>query len=80
MLDNTALLWIHEQQDGSNHNKKDMPYVLAGSCAGAFKTGRRLDFGGVAHNGLLLSLARAMDVPTTTFGDPDFSNGPLPGL
>jgi hypothetical protein len=80
VLDSTALLWCHEQSNGANHSRRDMPYVLAGSCNGAFKTGRAVEFGGRAHNGLLISLANAMDVPTTTFGDPEFSAGPLPDL
>ncbi len=80
LLDSSAVLWAHEQSNGARHLRVDMPYVLAGSCGGAFKTGRAMDFGGKAHNGLLISLANAMGVPTETFGDPDFSSGPLTGL
>lgn len=80
MLDNTAVLWIHEQSNGASHQRTDMPYVLAGGCGGAFRTGRCLQFKGVAHNGLLISLAEAMGVPTPSFGDPEFSSGPLADL
>ncbi len=81
LLDNSAVLWVHEQSNGYSHQRTDLPYVLAGSCAGYFKTGgRMIHFPKVAHNGLLISLANAMDVPTETFGDPQFSKGPLTEL
>jgi hypothetical protein len=42
--------------------------------------GQCLNLGGVAHNNLLITLANAMDVPITSFGDPDFSKGPIATL
>ena len=36
--------------------------------------------GGHPHNNLLVSLANAMGLPDTTFGDPAHCTGPLPGL
>jgi hypothetical protein len=80
LLDSTAVLWIHEQSDGGSHLRKDMPYVLAGGCGGYFRTGRCVQFNGTPHNNLLLTLADAMGVPTPTFGDPEFSTGPLAEL
>ncbi len=80
LLDTSAVLWCHEQSNGFSHSRGDMPYVLAGSLGGAFKTGRAINFRGKAHNGLLISLANAMDVPTPSFGDPLLSSGPLAEL
>jgi Protein of unknown function (DUF1552) len=80
LLDSAAAIWTHEQSNGGSHSRRDMPYVLAGSCGGAFKTGRLINLGGRSHSGLLISLANAMGVPTETFGDPDFSKGPLVDL
>ena len=77
LLDNTAVIWAHEQSNAGTHQRTDHPYVIAGSCGGAFKTGRAIHFGGAAHSGLLIALANAMGVPTDSFGDPQFSNGPL---
>jgi hypothetical protein len=57
-----------------------MVYVIAGSCAGYFDTGRFLTYAGDPHNDLLVSLCRAMDLPTSTFGNPAYCNGPLSGL
>jgi hypothetical protein len=80
LLDHTAVLWLHEQSDGRTHQRRDMPYVLAGGCGGYFRTGRALALGGVAHSGLLLSLAHALDVPLASFGDPAFAQGPIAAL
>lgn len=77
MLDNCAVLWTHEQANGSTHSRRDHPYVLAGGCGGAFKTGRCIDFGGASHSGLLMSLAYAMGVPTDSFGDEELSSAPI---
>ncbi|MDX2021174.1 MAG: DUF1552 domain-containing protein [Deltaproteobacteria bacterium] len=80
VLDNTALLWIHEQSDGFSHSRKDMPYVLAGGCQGQFRVGRQLNLNGVPHNGLLISLAEAMGVPTPSFGLAKHSQGKIGSL
>jgi len=80
LLDHTAVVWIHEQSYAHSHDRRDMPYVIAGSCGGYFRTGRCLELAGVPHNQLLVSLCHAMDVPTDQFGDPDFGSGPLAGL
>jgi hypothetical protein len=77
MLDNCAVLWTHEQSNGGSHQRTDQPWVIAGGCGGAIKTGRCVDFGGKSHSGLLMALAYAMGVPTDEFGDPDFSVGPI---
>ncbi len=76
LLDNTAVVWLHEQQDGFRHGMRDMPWVIAGSCGGFFKTGQMVRFNGVAHNRMLLTLARAMGLSATSFGDPAFA-GPV---
>ena len=80
LLDNTAVVWMWEQSNGGTHNRRDMPIVIAGSMCGTLETGRRIDAGGTPHNGFLVSLARAMDVPTEQFGDQAYSNGPLVDL
>jgi hypothetical protein len=85
LLDNTVVLWCSEVGKGNNHAHRDLPFLLAGSCGGSFRTGRFLDYqaGGGAghpHNNLLVSLAQAMGTADTTFGDPAHCTGPLPGL
>jgi hypothetical protein len=85
LLDNTVVLWCNEVGKGNNHAHRDLPFLLAGSCGGYFRTGRFVDYmaGGAAghpHNNLLVSLAQAMGTKDTTFGDPAHSTGPLPNL
>jgi len=85
LLDNTVVLWCNEVGKGNNHAHRDLPFLLAGSCGGHFRTGRFVDYmaGGAAghpHNNLLVSLAQAMGTKDTTFGDPAHCTGPLPNL
>jgi hypothetical protein len=85
LLDNTAVLWCNEVGKGNTHAHRDLPFLLAGSCGGYFKTGRFVDYlaGGATghpHNNLLLSLAHAMGVEESSFGDPEHCTGPLAGL
>lgn len=77
MLDNTVVVWAHEQGRGKSHSRLDHSYILAGSCGGAIPTGHRRVYDGVSHSGLLIALAQAMGTSVTEWGDPDFSNGPL---
>ena len=80
LLDNTVILWGNELADGDRHTRNDMPFVLAGNAGGYFKTGRHLKYNGDHHNNLLVSIANAMGVPITTFGNREYSDGPLPNL
>lgn len=82
VLDNTVVLWTNEQAKGNNHDRHDMPYVLAGSAGGYFNTGRYLEFSGqtLGHNRLLVSLLNAMGIEADSFGNPEYGTGPLSGL
>jgi hypothetical protein len=85
LLDNTAVLWCNEVGKGNNHAHRDLPFLIAGSCGGHFRTGRFVDYmaGGAAgrpHNDLLVALAQAMGTTDATFGDPAHVTGALPGL
>ncbi len=85
LLDNTVVLWVTEISESTQHALTNMPFLLAGSAGGVFRTGRFVDYlanGGAPrqHNDLLLTIANAMGTKDTSFGDPEFSSGPLPGL
>ena len=81
LLDHTTILWTNELGEGNSHSHDDIPWLLVGGGLG-FKTGRAVQFPGVSHNRLLVSLARAMGHESlTTFGNPDYcGDGPLAGL
>jgi Protein of unknown function (DUF1552) len=77
VLDNTLILWGNELGRGNTHSHTDIPFLLAGGTSGRFRMGRFLDYGGKSHAGLLVALLNAMGVPHTSFGHPDYADGPL---
>jgi hypothetical protein len=81
LLDHTTILWTNELGEGNSHSHQDIPWLLLGGGLG-FTTGRALEFSGVPHNRLLVSLAHAMGhASLERFGNPDFcGDGPLTGL
>lgn len=80
LLDNTIVLWCTDVSEGQNHSRRDMPYVIAGGGGGALRTGRLLRYAGDPHNNLLVTLCNAMGVEVSTFGNPAYCTGLLPGL
>lgn len=80
VLDNTIIVWCSEVSAGNTHSHTDMPFLIAGGGAGRLKMGRYLQYGGVAHNQLLVGLLNALDVPVESFGLPEFNSGALSGL
>ncbi len=81
MLDNTVVLLASEIAQGNTHSHMDMPFFVAGSGGGYFKTGQDISFNGeVPHNNLLVSIANAMGLPDTTFGLEGYCTGPLAEL
>jgi hypothetical protein len=80
VLDNTLLFWGNEVSMGTTHSHDNMPFLVAGG-GWAFRTGRYVQYPQAdSHGKLLVSLLNAMGVPDTTFGNADFSAGPLSGL
>lgn len=92
LLDNTLVVWCG-QIGGGDHSLERLPYVLAGNMGGLVKPGRYVRYPrvkndmawpaysiGPAHNDLFVALANMMDVPMTTFGNPDVCKGALAGL
>lgn len=78
LFDSTLIVWGNELGRGSNHSMKNIPFVLAGSAGGVFKTGRYHDVGEVAHNRLLVSIGRAFGLDELeTFGGADDGTGGL---
>ena len=81
LLDNTAVLWITEHATGL-HQQTQIPIVIAGSCGGAFRTGRYVSFAqdqvttsnydhapiGMSNSQLLVSLMQAMGLPNNSIG------------
>lgn len=80
MLDHSVILWANNMGNGGSHSNDRLPWILAGSCGGYFRTGRYLkQNGGQPHNGVLVGLSNAMGVPVQSFGDARYG-GELAGL
>jgi hypothetical protein len=80
LLDNMLVLWGNENGAGGVHTLDNIPFVLAGSAGGYFKTGRLLKHNGASHSNLFVSILNALGVPDQTFGTPEHCTGPLSGL
>ncbi len=79
LLDNTLLFWPNELSAGDVHNRRNLPYLLAGKASGKLKTGRFLQYQGNPHNQLHTSFLNLFGVPATGFGEKDYP-GSLSGL
>jgi hypothetical protein len=84
LLDNTAV--VLGTQNGTStqvafakmdHDKHNSPLVMAGSCGGAWKTGKVVDCNNRAHNDVYINIAKAFDPKATTVGDPKWCMGPM---
>lgn len=81
LLDNTMVIWVNELAKGNVHSHSPLPVVIAGGCQKAYRVGRYLKVAnGTPQANLLVSAANAMGVNMTTFGNPAFCTGAIPGL
>lgn len=64
LFDNTLIVWTSEHSNDGNkeHNRKNIPFITAGSAGGAIKTGEFFDFSSrrYGHDGLYATFAQAM--------------------
>jgi hypothetical protein len=86
VLDNTAAVLCTQNgssQLGTNanfaatdHPPQHAPFVIAGSCGGAWQTGRLIDIQGRNHNDVYLSIAQALGMNVTSVGRASWCKGP----
>jgi len=78
MFDNTVVLFANMQRTGGGHHTDNLPWILAGSAGGYFKTGRFLPWPGgkagtsIPQQGVLTAIGNALDVPMQNFASPDY--------
>jgi hypothetical protein len=75
MLDNSVVVYAsHAGSNANVHGPDDLPWIMAGSCGGYFKTGQmvQLTQQHAPVNGVLVALCNAMGVKADTFGDADY--------
>ena len=82
LLDNALVVWGSELGKGNSHSFDRAPFVTAGGCGGAVRTGRFLDLPAkTPHNRLLVSMCHAMGLnDVASFGATDDGQGGLAGL
>ncbi|HEX3855480.1 MAG TPA: DUF1552 domain-containing protein [Polyangiaceae bacterium] len=69
-LDNSCVLVANDMQEGDSHYVKKVPWLMAGSCGGFFKTGRVVELNDAPNNQLLTTILHAMgQTSVTSVGD-----------
>jgi hypothetical protein len=79
LLDNSMIFYPNELSQAQIHDRRDLPYLVAGKAGGKLKTGRYLKYNGAPHNQLLASFLNIYGVEAQGFGEPDYS-GTLSGF
>jgi hypothetical protein len=81
LLDHVLMFWPNELSQAEIHDRRRLPYVLAGKAGGQLETGRflRYDMAPPPHNHLLASFLNLFGIPASGFGEPDYP-GTLAGL
>jgi hypothetical protein len=79
LLDESVVFFGSELADPPTHGKVGMPFLLAGN-GGGLRTGRWVRYNRLSHNDLLVSILNLFGDPRQTFGDQEFSSGPLSNL
>lgn len=74
LLDNTTIVWTNELGQGNSHTLENIPFVLIGG-GHDFQMGRAINYKGVPHNRLLMSLAHGFGHRIEAFGNPDLCGG-----
>ena len=70
LLDNCMIVYGGGIGDGNRHNHDDLPILLAGKAAGAFKTGRHIRYPKETPlTNLYLAMLERMGTPVKSFGD-----------
>ncbi len=78
MFESSVLLFANLQRTGGGHHTDNLPWILAGSCGGYFKTGQFIpwpsgsDRDSAPQNGILTALCNALDVPRDFYGSADY--------
>jgi hypothetical protein len=86
-FDSTIALWGTQNGNTNqtnfskeDHDRHNTPFVLTGRAGAGMKLGRVLDCNDAMHPDLYVAIARAFGMNITSFGDPAWNKGPLPGL
>jgi hypothetical protein len=82
LLDAGVAVWLNDLGE-KYHSYNNVPFILAGGCKGALKTGQYIDYGQVTNNRVLSTIGAAVGCknasgqPLDDFGDPSLPKGVL---
>jgi hypothetical protein len=76
LLDESIVFFGSQMQSPATHDKRNMPFLLAGN-GGGLRTNRFLKFDGDSHNDLLVALLNLCGDARTSFGAEEHCTGPL---
>jgi len=79
LLDHTLLFYPNELSQAEVHDRRNLPYLLAGKASGKLQTGRFLQYQGQPHNQLLCSFQNIFGIQSAGFGEAMFP-GTLSGI
>lgn len=79
LLDESVVLIGSELSDPPTHDKKNMPFLLAGN-GGGLRTGRMLNFNGRSHNDLLSGILNLFGANANSFGARGYNTGAITNL
>jgi len=79
LLDESVVFIGSELSDPPTHDKKNMPFLLAGN-GGGLRTGRMLNFNGRSHNDLLSGILNLFGANANSFGDSRYNSGAITNL
>ncbi len=81
VLDETTIYWFNRHGDGNAHANFALPNIILGGTGGYFNMGRWLQLPKTNPTSVLISLANAMGVSVSTFGETGLAaSAPLSGL
>jgi len=81
LLDQCAILFSTDVQEGLNHLTDNMPMIVAGRAGGALKTGLHVAGAGANTSNVHLTLLQAVGAPVTSFGGgPGLSTTPVAAI
>ncbi len=80
MLDNTLVVYFNEVSNGNTHGTDNMPLLMFGGKNLSLQTGQHLHMNGRYMNDVWAAVGTAFGLDMKTFGDTQYSTGPVSGL
>ncbi|MEM9195628.1 MAG: DUF1552 domain-containing protein, partial [Myxococcota bacterium] len=84
VLDDTAIIWMHNMGNGAKHDNRCAPAVIVGGLGGTLRTNRHVRFNNADRdlpkrmvNDLHRTILNLVGVETERFGEAEYNRGPI---